>query len=298
MKPKSRSMAGLKALGLLLIIGCLAVSAEVQEENKTKDVPRAVSEQDVRLLLNPLITHILAAKTSTARPPPQRDPYHYHHPPYYYPYYYPYGYPHHYPYPPHHNHTYPPPATTPSPTKPTKPTPPTKVPPTEDRIPFYHPNPYYPPYYPPPPPYHGQPPVIVIVSPTTPAPVTGGGTGGNNAGAGTGNGADADAGAGAGADPDVRYTFYPRTQTEHIEEEPQYDYVDMSARNVKHDAVSVVASDLDEEKDKDTFIVDTKDIKLPFGITINSSSGSSSDKKNKEQEALIYLRNYKAVQLI
>ena len=67
----------------------------------------------------------------------------------------------------------------------------------------------------------------------------------------------------------------------------------MSARNIKDDAVSIVASESGEDKEKDTFIVDTKDIKLPFGITINSSSGSSSDKKNKEQEALIYLRNYK-----
>ena len=42
-------MAGLKALGLLLIVGCVAVSAisaEVKEEqNKTDNVPRALTEQ-------------------------------------------------------------------------------------------------------------------------------------------------------------------------------------------------------------------------------------------------------------
>ena len=43
-------MAGLKALCLLLIFGCIAVSAistEVQEENQIDNVPRAVSDQGI-----------------------------------------------------------------------------------------------------------------------------------------------------------------------------------------------------------------------------------------------------------
>lgn len=69
------------------------------------------------------------------------------------------------------------------------------------------------------------------------------------------------------------------------EERPQYEY---EGRNIKVDGVAINA---DSEEDNDTITVDTKDVKLPFGLHLTSLPRDA--KKVRDQEALIYLRNYK-----